>query len=90
MVTQDSGGVGYSGREKNLRFVQSETSYWPQPSDLYWKIAVSVPNIELAWHQLLARGARVSESNQFLDLCYLAYVTDPERFTVNVIEHWFQ
>ena len=90
MATQDSGGLGYSDREMNLRFVQSETSYRPQPSDLYWKIAVSVPNIELAYQQLVARGARVSVPHQFRDVGYLAHVTDPEGFTVELIEHWFQ
>lgn len=90
MATQDSGGLGYSGREMNLRFVQSETHYGPQPSDLYWKIAVSVPNIELAYQQLVAREARVSEPHQFRDVGYLAHVTDPEGFTVELIEHWFQ
>lgn len=61
MATQDSGGLGCSDREMNLRFVQTETSCQPQPSDLYWKIAVSVPAIELAYQQLVAKGVRVSE-----------------------------
>ena len=90
MATQDSGGLGYSDREMNVRFVQSETSYRPQPTDLYWKIAVSVPNIELAYQQLVARGARVSVPHQFRDVGYLAHETDPEGFTVELIEHWFQ
>ena len=37
MVTQDRGGLGYSDREMNLWFAQSETSYRPQSSDLFWK-----------------------------------------------------
>lgn len=73
-----------------LMFTQSETPYCPQPSDLYWKIAISVPNIELAYQQLLARGARVSEPQQFRDVGYLAHITDPEGFSVELIEHWFQ
>ena len=49
-----------------------------------------MPNIELAWHQLVASCARVSESHQFLDVGYLAHVTDPENFTVELFEHWIQ
>ena len=59
MSTQDNGGLGYSDREMSLILTQSETPYRPQPSDLYWKIAISVPNIELAYQQLVNRGAQV-------------------------------
>ena len=90
MSSQDNGGLGYSDREMSLILTQSETPYRPQPSDLYWKIAISVPNIELAYQQLVTRGAQVSEPHQFRDVGYLAHVTDPEGFTVELIEHWFQ
>jgi predicted enzyme related to lactoylglutathione lyase len=90
MSPQASGGLGYSDREMRLIFTQAETPYCPQPSDLYWKIAVSVPNIELAYRQLVSRGAQVSEPHQFRDVGYLAHITDPEGFTVELIEHWFQ
>ena len=90
MFTFGNGGLGYSDREMRLIFTQAETPYCPQPSDLYWKIAVSVPNIELAYRQLVSRGAQVSKPHQFRDVGYLAHITDPEGFTVELIEHWFQ
>ncbi len=82
--------LGYSEQEVALRFVAAETPYIPQPTDLYWKIAISVPNIDLAYTQLTAAGAECSAPNQFRDVGYLAKVTDPEGFTVELIDHHFK
>ncbi len=90
MSDQGHGRVGYAGREVALRFEKAETPYDPRPTDLYWKIALSVPNIELAWGQLGARGLTPSAPRQFRDVGYLAKVTDPEGFSIELIDHWFQ
>ncbi len=90
MSHQGDGRVGYADREAALQFVAAETPYTPQPSDLYWKIALSVLNIDLACAQLRARGVACSQPSQFRDVGYLAKVTDPEGFTVELIDHWFQ
>lgn len=84
------GRVGYAEQETALRFVKGDGAYRPQPSDLYWKIALSVPNIELAYAQLQKAGVACSEPNQFGDVGYLAKVEDPEGFAVELIDHWFK
>ncbi len=82
--------VGYTEEEAKIRFLLTQTPYDPKPGDLYWKIALAVPNIELACQQLAARGIEVSAPIQFQDVGYLAKFVDPEGFTVELIEHWFK
>ena len=90
MSDQGDGRVGYSEREMAIRFTQAEGAYDPHPADLYWKIALAVPNIELACKQLHAIGVPCSDPQQFRDVGYLAKATDPEGFTIELIDHWFQ
>jgi len=82
--------VGYGGDEARIRFLQADTPYDPKPNDLYWKIALAVPNIELACRQLMEKGVSVSAPRQFEDVGYLAHFVDPEGFTIELIEHWFK
>lgn len=90
MSDQGDGRVGYSDREAAIRFIAADAPYAPEPTDLYWKIAVSVPDIELACAQLRARGVPCTSPRQFRDVGFLAKVTDPEGFTVELIDHWFE
>ncbi|MET1416544.1 VOC family protein [Roseibium sp. HPY-6] len=90
MSDQGDGRVGYGGLETGIRFGKAAKPYEPKDTDLYWKIALSVPNIDLAVSQLRARGVPCSESRQFRDVGYLAKAVDPEGFTIELIDHWFQ
>jgi predicted enzyme related to lactoylglutathione lyase len=90
MSEQGSNRLGYGFRELAIRFLQGNEAYMPQPSDLFWKITISVPNIELAYEQLKAKGVAVEEPSQFRDVGYLAQAYDPEGFNVEIIEHWFK
>ncbi|MEO1474153.1 MAG: VOC family protein, partial [Pseudomonadota bacterium] len=82
--------ISYSEQELAIHFTKAEEPYDPQPTDLYWKIALSVPNVELACAQLRAAGVDCSEPQQFRDVGYLAKATDPEGFVIELIDHWFQ
>lgn len=84
------GRLAYSPQEMALRFVAADAPYVPRPSDLYWKIALSVPNIDLAYEQLQSAGITCTAPAQFRDVGFLAKVTDPEGFTVELIDHWFE
>jgi hypothetical protein len=90
MRDRGDGRLGYSNQEVALRFEQATTPYRPLPSDLYWKIAIAVPNLDLAYAQLCARGVPCSEPRQFRDVGYLAKATDPEGFTIELIDHHFR
>lgn len=90
MSSQGPGCVGYGGPEMAICFMPGDTAYAPKPSDRYWKIAIAVPNIELAYDQLRASGVAVSVPEQFLDVGYLAHAYDPEGFCIEIIEHSFK
>jgi len=89
MQDTGDGTVGYGGAEARLAFPQAEAAYRPGKTDLYWKIALAVPDLDLAREQLLAKGVDVGPARQFLDVGYLAHFTDPEGFTIELIQHWF-
>ena len=82
--------VGYDGPNAHLKFIQSEKPYDGSPQDLYWKIAIAIPNIEIACEQFRAKGVNVGAPTQFQDIGYLAHFADPEGFTIELIEHGFE
>ncbi|MEM8776150.1 MAG: VOC family protein [Pseudomonadota bacterium] len=90
MKDQGDGCVGYGGEEASICFLPAAGPYRPDANDLYWKIALSVPNIELAARQLRDKGLEVSGPNQFQDVGYLAKFADPEGFIIELIDHWFE
>ncbi len=90
MRDRGAGCVGYHEKQVALRFVPAQTPYTPHASDLYWKIAISVPNIELACTQLRKAGVTCSDPRQFEDVGYLAHFSDPEGFAIELIDHAFR
>ncbi|MFG5379591.1 VOC family protein [Yoonia sp. R2-816] len=90
MVGRDDGTIGYGDKEVGLIFEPANKPYQPSNQDVYWKIALAVPNIELACDQLLRKGVQVGAARQFQDIGYLAHFRDPEGFTIELIEHWFK
>lgn len=82
--------VGYGGAQAALRFIKAEGVYTPRPTDMYWKIALSVPNLELAHQQLAQAGIACSEPRQFEDVRYLAHFADPEGFPIELLDHAFK
>lgn len=90
MSDRGDGRVGYSDRETALRFVKAGARYVPEPADLYWKIALSVPNVDLAYEQLRRAGVPCTTPAQFRDVGFLAKAVDPEGFTIELIDHWFE
>ncbi|WP_300035698.1 VOC family protein [uncultured Roseobacter sp.] len=90
MVGRNDGTIGYRDEEAGLVFELAEKPYQPSNQDVYWKIALAVPNIELACDQLHRKGVQVGAARQFQDIGYLAHFQDPEGFTIELIEHWFK
>ncbi|MEM1435961.1 MAG: VOC family protein [Pseudomonadota bacterium] len=85
----DDHRVGYGATEAALQFTKAQAPYASSSKDRYWKIALAVPDIELACRQLARDGIAVDGPAQFLDVGYLAHFKDPEGFTVEVIDHAF-
>ena len=80
----------YGPEEATLTFEPARGTYMPERNDLYWKIAISVPDLDRACEQLRARGVQIDGPRQFGDVGYLAHLRDPEGFGVELLQHEFK
>ncbi|MEM7193419.1 MAG: VOC family protein [Pseudomonadota bacterium] len=90
MTRMEDERMRYGAEEAAIRFFPAERLYKSSSNDVYWKIALSVPDIELACSQLSSKGVSVGHPEQFRDVGYLAHFNDPGGFTVELIEHYFK
>ena len=90
MRERANGTIGYADAEAGLLFEPAELPYRPSPQDLYWKIALAVPDIDLAYRQLTDKGIEVQVPRQVGDVAYLAHLLDPEGFAIELLDHWFE
>ncbi|MEM7015860.1 MAG: VOC family protein [Pseudomonadota bacterium] len=58
--------------------------------NVYWKIGLTVPDVDLARADLLEQGVQVSEPAQFLDVGYLCHFADPEGNEIELLQHRFE
>ena len=84
--------VGYGGASASieLRPATSGSTYVHASTDRYWKIGVTLPNVDLAYSQLRSAGVPVSVPTQFRDIGYLCHLSDPEGFQVELLQHTFR
>lgn len=94
MVRQDANGdiaVGYGGQGARLVFCQSQNAqpYALAPQDRYWKIAITLPDLDHAYAELMATGHAASAPRQFREIGYLSHLEDPEGHMIEFIQHTF-
>ncbi|WP_371224825.1 VOC family protein [Roseovarius sp. 2305UL8-3] len=84
--------VGYHGDDADLIFRQGTRgiSYCHSRDDRYWKIGITLPNLDLACDRLKRDGVAVSAPHQFQDIGYMAHLTDPEGFQIELLQHTFE
>jgi len=91
--TEDDGIIlGYDGNDAalELRQATSGKTYAHARSDRYWKIGITLPDLELAHKQLRDTGINVSAPNQFGDIGYMCHLSDPDGFVIELLQHRFQ
>ena len=84
--------VGYGGEDAQLELALSTDAapHRADPNDRYWKIAITLPDLDCAYRQLLTRGIDVTAPNQFRDIAYMSHLADPEGNTIELIQHTFE
>lgn len=82
--------VGYAGRDADLILLPGGGPYAHQRTHRYWKIGVTLPNADIAVAQLRRAGIAVSDPKQFLNIGYMAHLTDPEGFVIELLQHDFE
>ena len=84
--------VGYGGQGACLRLLPSPS---PEPyrhatHDRYWKIGITLPDLDPACRRLKAEGVQITQPRQFEDVGYLCHAVDPEGFQIELLQHTFE
>ena len=84
-------GLGYGGGQMALQFEPGAAApYTPDPLDLYWKIGITLRDLELAVDHLRGLGVAVSDPRQFRDIGYLCHLRDPEGLQIELLQQGFE
>ena len=86
--------LGYTSSPATLLELRHRTGSRDSPyrhdkSDGYWKIGITLPDVDLARERLLAAGIDVSLPTQFRDIGYLCHLKDPTGFNIELLQHDF-
>lgn len=82
--------VGYGGQGADLLLMPGGGGYTHDGGQRYWKIGVTVPDVDLAVAYLRQNGVEVSDPKQFLDIGYMCHLKDPEGFVIELLQHDFE
>lgn len=82
--------VGYNSEDADLLLLPGGGGYTHDRGQRYWKIGITVPDVDLAAAHLRALGTAVSTPSQFLDIGYMCHLADPEGFVVELLQHDFE
>ncbi|WP_367648783.1 VOC family protein [Ruegeria arenilitoris] len=82
--------VGYPGQDADLLLMPGDGGYTHDTGQRYWKIGITVPDVDLAAAVLRDKGVEGSEPRQFLDIGYMCHLKDPEGFVIELLQHDFE
>lgn len=83
--------LGYERGRCCLEFLPGEAApHQPSKQGLYWKIGVTLRDLDQAVAYLGARGWPVSAPRQFRDIGYMSHLTDPEGFPIELLQQGFE
>jgi catechol 2,3-dioxygenase-like lactoylglutathione lyase family enzyme len=80
--------VGYVGGDADIVFRQGIAGVHSR-ADRYWKIGITLPNVDMAVAQLRERGVEVSDPRQFQDIGYMCHLADPAGYQIELLQHDF-
>ncbi|WP_170783088.1 VOC family protein [Ruegeria lacuscaerulensis] len=93
MHAQEQGAslrLGYAGEDADLLLMPGGGGYSHDQGQRYWKIGITLPDVDLAAAYLRRQGVEVSTPRQFLDIGYMCHLTDPEGFVIELLQHDFE
>lgn len=82
--------VGYPGQDADLLLMPQGGGYTHDRSHRYWKIGITLPDVDQAAAHLRQFGIDVSPPRQFLDIGYMCHLSDPEGFVIELLQHDFE
>ncbi|MFA3919763.1 VOC family protein [Ruegeria hyattellae] len=84
------GRFGYAGEDADLVLHPGGGGYTHDPGQRYWKIGITLTNLDHAVRVLWDKGVDVSDPKQFLDIGYMAHLSDPEGFAIELLQWDFE
>lgn len=72
---------------------QNKQSIFPKPKDTlqgYWKMAISIKDVDIAREKLIENGVDVQEAIQVPNVAYLCHFYDPDGYCLELIQHKFK
>ncbi|MEM8686940.1 MAG: VOC family protein [Pseudomonadota bacterium] len=86
-----SPAFGYHRDQALLEFHESELEpYEPAGENFYWKIGITLQNLDCAVEFLNDQGWPVSAPRQFRDIGYMCHLSDPEGFPIELLQQGFE
>ncbi|WP_170383929.1 VOC family protein [Ruegeria atlantica] len=82
--------LGYKGQDADLLLMPGGGGYKHDGGQRYWKIGITLPDVDLAAAYLRRKGVDVSTPKQFLDIGYMCHLKDPAGFVIELLQHDFQ
>lgn len=84
--------VGYGGQGAALILKQAVSGppYRHKPDDRYWKIAITLPDLDVAVDQLTQNGVAATEPRQFQEIARMSHLADPEGYVIELLQHTFE
>lgn len=84
--------IGFEGPDANieLRAAKPQIDYEASPNDRYWKIGITVDDLDRTHHNLAKAGLEITDPEQFFDIGYMCHLKDSEGFTIELLQRTFQ
>lgn len=82
--------VGYGGQDADLLLMPKGRAYCHDRGQRFWKIGLTLPDVDLAAAQLRGCGVAVTAPQQFLDIGYMCHLSDPNGFVIELLQHDFR
>ena len=82
---------GFDANRCCLQFDRKHvTQYQPEANDFYWKIGITLRNLNTAIDFLRSNGVVVSDPHQFRDIGYMSKIADPNGFVIELLQQGFK
>lgn len=89
--SSDTSAFGYNALQCLLEFHEGNGGpYLAKESDCYWKIGITLRNLDSAAVYLREQGWPVSSPRQFRDIGYMCHLRDPEGFAIELLQQGFE
>ncbi|MEX3008613.1 VOC family protein [Hoeflea sp. TYP-13] len=89
--SQASPLLGYDAQQCLVELVGgAQREYIAQPDALYWKIGITLRDLDKAVGFLRSEGYPVSEPRQFADIGYMSHLRDPHGFAIELLQQGFE